>query len=250
MRKTALLEYRLGEEVRTALAEQTDRSAWLGRLPHTRTEVETIASLFEQDATRAHFDRDATEENVKIGNALEQFDYVHFATHGLFNPRRPGFSSIILAQLPGSKEDGFLEMNEVWNLPLAAELVVLSGCRTGLGKRMRGEGLIGLTRAFMYAGASSVLVSLWNVNDASTAALMVEFYRNMLKKGMSKVDALREAKLAMLRGELRLTDDGLQRDVAGIKPAMKASQPAGSDKSKDYTHPYYWAPFVLVGDWE
>jgi CHAT domain-containing protein len=96
--------------------------------------------------------------------------------------------------------------------------VVLSACETGLGKLVRGEGMVGLTRAFLYAGTPSVLVSLWNVSDMSTAALMGEFYKNMVKNKRSKTDALRKAQLTLIKNE-------------------------------KYAHPFYWAPFILVGDW-
>jgi CHAT domain-containing protein len=110
-----------------------------------------------------------------------------------------------------------LTMREVFDLKLNAELVVLSACKTGLGKIIRGEGITGLSRAFLCAGTPTVLVSLWNVYDRSTADLMTSFYKNLETQGMNKAAALREARLEMIR-------------------------------SKKYSHPYYWAPFVLIGD--
>jgi CHAT domain-containing protein len=112
-------------------------------------------------------------------------------------------------------EDGLLQVYEIFNLKLNADLVVLSACKSGLGKKVRGEGLIGLTRAFMYAGAPSVVVSLWSVVDRSTASLMVKFYETLNQAG-DKAEALRQAKLKMIQNPL-------------------------------YAHPYYWAPFVLIG---
>jgi CHAT domain-containing protein len=114
------------------------------------------------------------------------------------------------------EEDGILQMNEIFNLDLNADLVVLSACQSGLGKLVRGEGIIGLTRAFMYAGASSVVVSLWNVRDVSTAEFMNRFYRH-LREGKSQPEALRQAKLDMIRSE---------------RPV--------------YRFPYFWSPFVII----
>ena len=117
-----------------------------------------------------------------------------------------------------AKEDGALQMSEVMRLKLNADLVTLSACRTGLGQLLSGEGIIGLTRAFLYAGSESVVVSLWNVNDIATASLMKVFYKK-LQQGLRKDDALRQAKLELLRGP-----------------------------QQAWRHPYYWAPFVLVGE--
>jgi len=129
------------------------------------------------------------------------------------------YSLIAFAQDDDPKEDGFLHTYEIFNLQLNTDLVTLSACETGLGKLSRGEGLIGLTRAFMYAGAPSVLVSLWSV-DESTAALMKIFYQN-LKDGMSKAEALRQAKLKLIRKH---------------------------ESGMSFAHPFLWAAFVLVGE--
>jgi CHAT domain-containing protein len=139
---------------------------------------------------------------------------VHFSTHGYLNEARPKFSGLVLS-LPRSElqEDGLLSAYEIFNLKLNADLVVLSACETGLGKEVKGEGLMSLTRAFMYAGTPSVVVSLWNVNDQSAADLMIRFYRN-LQTGMTKGEALRQAQLETIR------DNGF---------------------------PFFWAPFVLIG---
>jgi CHAT domain-containing protein len=132
---------------------------------------------------------------------------------------QPMYSLIAFAQNEDPKEDGFLHTYEVFNLKLNADLVTLSACETGLGKLSRGEGLIGLTRGFIYAGAPSVLVSLWSV-DESTAALMKIFYQN-LKSGMSKAEALRRAKLKLIDTQ---------------------------ENGFSFAHPFLWAPFVLVGE--
>ena len=145
---------------------------------------------------------------------------MHFATHGFLDSERPGLSSLVLSMVDanGEAKDGFLRANDIYNLKLPAELVVLSACQTGLGKEVKGEGLIGLTRGFMYAGASRVVVSLWNVNDKATADLMTKFYEKMLKQGERPAGALRAAQVEMW-------------------------------KQKQWQSPYYWAAFVLQGEW-
>ncbi len=188
------------------------------QLPYTRTEVNGIAALFPANERRVLLGADAEEATVKT-EPLRQYRYVHFATHALVDEEYPARSAIMLsAPIGENKDDGALQMAEVMRLKLNADLVTLSACRTGLGRMLHGEGIIGLTRAFLYAGADSVVVSLWNVNDIATASLMKSFYKN-LNQGLSKDDALRQAKLELLRSQ----------------------QPA-------WRHPYYWAPFVLVGE--
>ncbi len=186
-------------------------------LPHSREEIAGIAKLFADNDRELFFREEASEENVKAPERLQHYQMVHFSTHGYVNEVRPRFSGLVLS-LPQSgansaSEDGLLSAYEIFNLKLNAELVVLSACETGLGKEVKGEGLMSLTRAFMYAGTPSVVVSLWNVNDESAADLMIRFYRN-LKTGMNKGEALRQAQLETIR------DNGF---------------------------PFFWAPFVLVG---
>ena len=157
---------------------------------------------------------------IKFSTASEELDdfrYIHFATHGFLDELHPGRSGILLSRAPDSKEDGILQTSEIMRLKLNADIVTLSACSTGLGKFVNGEGVLGLTRAFFYAGARNVAVSLWNVNDSATAALMKSFYLN-LRRGLPKREALREAKLSLLR----------------------SSQPS-------WRHPYFWAAFVLEG---
>lgn len=161
-------------------------------------------------------DKEATEDHFKA--EAGGVSHIYLSTHAIVDETRPMYSIIALTQDDDPKEDGFLHTYEVFNLCLSADLVTLSACETGLGKLSRGEGLIGLTRAFIYAGSPSVLVSLWSV-DESTAALMKDFYQN-LKKGMTKAEALRQAKLKLIR-----THEG------GIS----------------FAQPFLWAPFVLVG---
>ncbi|MBI2175012.1 MAG: CHAT domain-containing protein, partial [Candidatus Omnitrophica bacterium] len=153
-------------------------------------------------------------------------------------------SAILLAK--DGKEDGRLEVREIFGMGLKANLVVLSACETGLGKLSSGDELVGLTRAFIYAGTPSVVASLWKVEDSSTAALMGSFYRNL--KTMSKVEALRQAQLELIRGQ-GSSDLLAQRGVGGIGKLGEVPQtkPA-SPSSVSTSHPYFWAPFILVGD--
>jgi CHAT domain-containing protein len=195
----------------------TERAFDFRQLPYTRAEVNGIAALFSPNERRVFLGADANEANVKA-EPLKQYRYAHFAAHALIDEERPARSGIVLSTATDSKEDGALQMGEVMRLKLNADLVTLSACRTGLGQLLRGEGMIGLTRAFLYAGSESVMVSLWNVNDIATASLMKAFYKN-LKQGLNKDEALRQAKLELIHG-----------------------------RQQAWRHPYYWAAFVLVGD--
>jgi CHAT domain-containing protein/Tfp pilus assembly protein PilF len=188
------------------------------RLKYSGEEVKNIASFFKEGNAEIYLRENATEENVKRAGELKKFNYIHFATHGFIDEAKPDFSSLVLTKNNNSEEDGLLHATEIFNLKLNADLVVLSACQTGLGKLIRGEGMVGLTRAFMYAGTPTVMVSLWSVSDVSTVTLMGEFYRNLIKEKLGKTDALRKAQLTMLSDE-------------------------------KFAHPFYWAPFVLIGDW-
>jgi CHAT domain-containing protein len=191
----------------------------LSRLPFTRKEAEAILSLAPASERLAALDFAASQLTV-FKPELAQYRYVHFATHGFLNSLRPELSGIVLSLVNerGADQDGFLRAHEVFDLRLPAELVVLSGCRTGLGKDIKGEGLVGLTRGFMYAGAARVMVSLWDVNDQATAQLMARLYQGMLgKRGLSPAAALREAQVSFWR-------------------------------DKRWQTPYYWAAFTLQGE--
>jgi CHAT domain-containing protein len=166
--------------------------------------------------------RDASEDEFK--SRAPRFRFLHLAAHGVADEIVPLYSGIFLAADPGGHEDGFLHAYEVLEIPLRCDLVTLSACRTGRGRLYAGEGLLGLTRSFLYAGAREAVVSLWNVNDASTAILMEKFYAG-LARGLPAVEALQEAKSALR---------GLQaRDAKG--------------RAISYAHPFFWAPFILVG---
>ncbi|HKC86012.1 MAG TPA: tetratricopeptide repeat protein, partial [Blastocatellia bacterium] len=179
----------------------SDEGFSLPRLPFTRKEARTILSLAPADQRFVAMDF-AANQTAATSDNLAQYRYVHFATHGLLNPKHPELSGIVLSLFneQGAEQDGFLRASEVYNLNLPAELVVLSGCQTGLGKDVRGEGLVGLTRGFMYAGAARVLVSLWEVDDEATSELMGRLYRGMLgKRRLTPAAALREAQISFWR---------------------------------------------------
>ncbi|MCA1616682.1 MAG: CHAT domain-containing protein, partial [Acidobacteria bacterium] len=150
-----------------------------------------------------------------------RYPILHFATHGIFNAEHPELSAVVLSLLDaeGRVQDGFLRLHDIYNLRLPVELVVLSACSTGLGNVIRGEGLVGLTRGFMYAGSPRVIASLWRVDDLATAVLMGKLYRRMLKEGQPPAAALRQAQIEML-------------------------------KSARWQDPFHWAGFVIQGDWQ
>jgi tetratricopeptide (TPR) repeat protein len=188
----------------------------LPRLKGSGEEVKSIARLFKGESQKwaAHLRENAAEEIAKVPD-MKDFDYIHFACHGLLND---DFQCLVLSQdIPQAKDDGYFTLNEIMNCDYNAKLVVLSACQTGSGKMYRGEGITGLTRAFMYAGSPAVVVSLWDVDDKATKELMVKFYKNMLEKNLNETEALRQAKLELL-------------------------------KNKKYSSPLFWSAFVLYGE--
>lgn len=195
-------------------------SRTIPRLPFTADEAKQIESVADglSHTTALGFQASRT---TTMDPSLGTYRYVHFATHGYLDAERPDLSALVFSMVnhQGQPQDGFLRAHEIYNLSLPAELVVLSACDTGLGKEIRGEGLVGLTRAFMYAGAARVGVSLWSVSDKATADLMHSFYRAMLKRGERPAAALRSAQLEMLA-------------------------------RKSWSAPYYWAAFILQGEWQ
>jgi len=213
-------------------------------LPLAELEANEIRRLYPRSAVFAK--AAATEEKVK--SVSPAYDVLHFATHAELKEEDPLSSAVLLAK--GNKEDGRLEVREIFAMDLKASLVVLSGCETGLGKLSSGDELVGLTRAFIYAGSPSVVASLWKVDDASTAYLMSSFYRNL--KMMTKVEALRRAQLEMIRGGKR-SDLLARRGIGGVgklseTPTAKSQSPIPNAGSVSTSHPYFWAPFILVGD--
>jgi CHAT domain-containing protein/Tfp pilus assembly protein PilF len=198
----------------------SDMGGELRRLLMTRDEAETILSVTPRNGGFAALDFRANRATA-TGDELSNYRIVHFATHSLLNSEHPELSGLVLSLVDeqGQPQDGFLRMHEIFNLRMPADLVVLSACQTGLGKELKGEGLVGLTRGFMYAGAARVVASLWEVNDAATAELMKRFYRRMLRDGMRPAAALREAQIEMW-------------------------------KSPQWQSPFYWGGFILQGEWK
>ncbi|MEG4208048.1 CHAT domain-containing protein [Microcoleus sp. Pol7_A1] len=190
------------------------------RLPFTRQEAQTIFSLFPSASSRQIFDFDASRTTATDGN-LANYQIVHFATHGIANSKNPELSGILMSMVndKGNLVNGFLRLTDIFNLKLAANLVVLSACQSGMGQNVKGEGMVGLTRGFMYAGAQRVAVSLWNVDDEGTAMLMQKFYQKMLQQKLAPAAALRAAQMEMMQEE-------------------------------KWKSPYYWAAFTLQGEWK
>jgi tetratricopeptide (TPR) repeat protein len=201
---------------RSARATRLDQ---LARLPFTRREAAAIQKTAGTAGVRTALGFEASRA-LAVSDELSRYRVLHFATHGLVNDERPELSGLVLSLFDkaGRPTDGFLRLADIYNLALPADLVVLSACRTGLGKNVRGEGLVGLTRAFMYAGAARVLASLWTVDDAATAELMAQFYRILFIDGRPPEEALRGAQNHMRR-------------------------------HARWRHPYYWAAFTLQGQW-
>jgi len=167
------------------------------RLKGSGQEVEGIAGLFRKNRRQSSvYLRDqATEANAKAAT-LKSFDYIHFSCHGILDG---SYQGLVLSQIPGDREDGLLTLNEIMNCDYNAKLVVLSACHTGSGKFQRAKGVTGLTRAVMYAGTPAVIAGLWSVDEAGTKELMLNFYTNLLKKNMINSEALRQAKLTMIK---------------------------------------------------
>ena len=210
----------ISEDLFRAVGAGTDPDPFIPRLPGTRREAEAILSLVPEAQRKAAFDFDASFSTATSSD-LSQYRYLHFATHGLLNSDHPELSGLVLSMVDkeGRRQQGILRAQDLYNLKLPAELVVLSACRTALGKESSGEGMIGLTRGFFYAGARRVIASLWMVNDVATEELMRRLYQEMLGEArLSPAAALRAAQISMWR-----------------EPQWKA--------------PYYWAAFTLQGEW-
>lgn len=186
-------------------------------LPETQREVTELARLFranDRQAT-AYLFAEASEGNMRRA-AISSCRYLHIATHGIINDEEANLSGLLLYPDSLSMEDDILAVGEVYNLQLNAELVVLSACETGIGQLATGEGVLGFSRAFLYAGAENLLVSLWKVQDDATTELMIEFYQYLLKNEKPRyADLLREAKLSLIGSE-------------------------------QFNHPYFWSAFILM----
>lgn len=211
-------------ESQTAKVHEAFRDIGLGEgripaLPASRDEAEAIMALAPWGTGLKALGFDANRTTI-MKPELAQYRIVHFATHGFVDYQHPELSGLVLSLVDqnGKPQDGFLRLHDIYNLKLSANLVVLSACNTGLGKDVKGEGLIGLTRGFMYAGASGVAASLWKVDDDATGELMKHFYEGMFTRGLTPSAALREAQLGMWR-------------------------------QKRWQAPYYWAAFVIQGQY-
>jgi CHAT domain-containing protein/Tfp pilus assembly protein PilF len=189
------------------------------RLPFTQTEAQKILSLIPHQKNLQQIGFLANRSNV-LNSQLDQYRLIHFASHGLLNSQNPQLSGLVLSLFDskGNSVNGFLRLLDIFNLHLSSELVVLSACQTGLGKVVKGEGILGLTRGFMYAGSPRVVVSLWSVDDQATSLLMTKFYEGILEQKLTPAAALRRA-----------------------ERIIKAT--------KEFDSPYYWAPFILQGEW-
>ncbi|HQI36390.1 MAG TPA: CHAT domain-containing tetratricopeptide repeat protein [Syntrophales bacterium] len=213
----------------------------LPRLPETREEALKIGALFglKAGSPAIKLDLDARKSEL-LKMDLGTYRYLHFATHGLLSGDIPHLQEpALVLTLVGNRreEDGFLKMSDVLGMRMNPDLVVLSACKTALGREIAGEGIVGLSRAFMLAGAKSVVVSLWSVESQSTAELMKAFYAHM-QAGMSKEEALRSAKIGLRQGTHRPARE------RGIQVAAKTGT-GGIYES----HPFFWAPFILIGEW-
>ena len=184
-------------------------------LPNTRSEVVGVSRLYDGNQRAAYLGSDATEALVKRLD-LRDYRYLHFAVHGFVDENDPARSGLVLSPGRTAPTSGILRMEDIALLRTNADLVTLSACRTGIGRLLQGEGLMALSRAFFYAGAHTVIATLWDVNDLSTARLMRALYAQ-LNAGLAPEDALRQAKLRMLHGDRELWRD-----------------------------PHFWAPFVVL----
>ena len=189
------------------------------RLRFSRQEAESITSLVPKEFGLQALDFAASRATAQ-GAELGEYRILHFATHGLLNSKHPELSGLVLSLVDEQGQDvnGFLRFHEIYNLELNADLAVLSACQTALGKEIKGEGLMGMTRGFMYAGVQRVAASLWRVGDRATAELMKRFYQRMLKEGLRPAAALRAAQVSMI-------------------------------EEKRWSAPQYWAAFTLQGEW-
>jgi CHAT domain-containing protein len=190
------------------------------RLVFTRKEADSVIATLDQPSDGLEALDFEASRNLVLGKELGQYRIVHFATHGLLDNEHPDLSGLVfsLVDAQGKPQNGFLDLEDIYNLDLPVDMVVLSACETALGQEIRGEGLVGLTRSFMYAGAPRVVASLWDVNDAATAELMTRFYHAMLHDHLRPAAALRQAQLSMA-------------------------------KEKRWAHPYNWAAFTIQGEW-
>jgi CHAT domain-containing protein len=195
------------------------RGSALSRLTYSSAEADAISAAAPRGATTIFKGFDASRETA-MSSRIGEYQIVHFATHGFLNSEHPEFSGIVLTMVDpkGVRQNGLMPLHDIYSLDLSAELTVLSACQTALGKDISGEGLVGLTHSFMSAGSKSVVASLWKVDDRATAKLMTRFYESLLQQGMPTGAALRAAKLKTMN-------------------------------EKQWRAPYFWAAFVLQGEY-
>jgi CHAT domain-containing protein len=192
----------------------------VGRLLGSRLEAESIMALVPEGQGLMATGFNASRA-LASGPELAKYRIVHFATHGFLNSEHPELSGLLLSLVDehGQPQNGYLRLHDIYNLNLPVDLVVLSACNSALGKEVRGEGLVGVVRGFMYAGASRVVASLWKVDDEATAELMKHFYAQMLQGGKPAAAALRAAQVEMFQ-------------------------------QKRWQFPFYWGAFILQGEWK
>ena len=219
--KNVILDNRGGQLTIDSGEKLTSINKGISPLISSEDEVKEIYSIFDKNGYRSKaLLFSSAQKDFVMSDSIRNYNIIHFATHGFVNSESPELSGIQLAITNKSKDDGILYSGDIYNLKLNAELVVLSACETGLGKISKGEGIIGLSRAFLFSGASNLIVSLWKVSDFSTSELMIEFYKNILGKkdvNHSYSSDLRSAKLKLIG-------------------------------NKEFAKPYYWSPFILLGN--
>jgi CHAT domain-containing protein len=208
-------------------------------LPAAEQEAQEVSALFEKKLLL--LGRQATKTSMK--SQSPKYDLLHLSTHGEMIELNPLKSNLRFT--PSEKDDGRLTVSEIFDMEIKANLVTLSACETGLvrgegGDFPQGDDLVGLSRAFIHAGAPAVIASLWMVSDESTVELMRAFYRNL--KSMSKSEALRKAQLDLMKSSIRFH---VERGSGGITQSINYQQ----DMLIECSHPYFWAPFILLGDW-
>ena len=190
-------------------------------LPSSEAEVRNIFTMFVKAGLPAKACLWGSANRLNFSSdSISNFKFIHLATHGFVNSEKPELSGVQLSYLKGDKQNGVLYSSDVYGLKLNCDLLILSACETGLGKIMKGEGIVGLSRAFIYAGSKNMLVSLWKVSDSSTSLLMINFYKQLFAKeneGLGYAELLQKAKLSLM-------------------------------SDKNYARPYYWAPFILIGN--
>ncbi|MBO7594201.1 MAG: tetratricopeptide repeat protein [Salinivirgaceae bacterium] len=216
-----LLDSRIKKNERNYTDIEVNNNGKLEPLASSETEVRSIFTMFQKSGqpAKACLWGCASRQNFNA-DSVSRYRYIHLATHGFVNSEKPELSGVQLSSLKNDSQGGILYSGDVYGLKLKCDLLILSACETGLGKIMKGEGIVGLSRAFIYAGSKNLLVSLWKVADNSTSQMMVAFYKLMLDKdnaNLNYAELLQKAKLLLI-------------------------------SEKNYARPYYWAPFIVIGD--